>query len=161
MEQEFHRIKRLPPYVFAEVNEMKARARAAGEDIMDLGMGNPDSPTPAHIVEKLVETVNDPRTHRYSASKGIPGLRRAIANYYERRFNVAIDPDAEAIVTLGSKEGLANLASAVTSPGDVILVPIPATQYINLGSLLRCGGEKCSGCSGCGLSEGSRDCRHA
>ena len=136
MEQEFHRIKRLPPYVFAEVNEMKARARAAGEDIMDLGMGNPDSPTPAHIVEKLVETVNDPRTHRYSASKGIPGLRKAIAHYYERRFNVAIDPDSEAIVTLGSKEGLANLASAVTSPGDVILVPNPSYPIHQFGFII-------------------------
>ena len=105
MEQEFHRIKRLPPYVFAEVNEMKARARAAGEDIMDLGMGNPDSPTPAHIVEKLVETVNDPRTHRYSASKGIPGLRKAIAQYYERRFNVTIDPEFGSHRDAGFKGG--------------------------------------------------------
>ena len=136
MEQEFHRIKRLPPYVFAEVNEMKARARAAGEDIMDLGMGNPDSPTPTHIVEKLVETVNDPRTHRYSASKGIPGLRKAIAHYYERRFNVMIDPESEAIVTLGSKEGLANLASAVTSPGDVILVPNPSYPIHQFGFII-------------------------
>ena len=136
MEQEFHRIKRLPPYVFAEVNEMKARARAKGEDILDLGMGNPDSPTPPHIVEKLVETVNDPRTHRYSASKGIPGLRRAIAGYYERRFNVTIDPESEAIVTLGSKEGLANLASAVTSPGDVILVPNPSYPIHQFGFII-------------------------
>ena len=136
MEQEFHRIKRLPPYVFAEVNEMKARARAEGEDIMDLGMGNPDSPTPAHIVEKLVETVNDPRTHRYSASKGIPGLRKAIARYYERRFNVTIDPELETIVTLGSKEGLANLASAITSPGDVILVPNPSYPIHQFGFII-------------------------
>jgi len=136
MEQEFHRIKRLPPYVFAEVNEMKARARAAGEDIMDLGMGNPDSPTPPHIVEKLVETVNDPRTHRYSASRGIPGLRKAISGYYERRFNVTIDPDSEAIVTLGSKEGLANLASAITSPGDVILVPNPSYPIHQFGFII-------------------------
>ncbi|HET9149738.1 MAG TPA: LL-diaminopimelate aminotransferase [Alphaproteobacteria bacterium] len=126
MEQEFHRIKRLPPYVFAEVNAMKARARAAGDDIIDFGMGNPDQPTPSHIVEKLIETVRDPRTHRYSVSRGIPGLRRANAAYYKRRFNVDVDPDTETIVTLGSKEGLANLASAITSPGDVIVVPNPS-----------------------------------
>jgi alanine-synthesizing transaminase len=126
MEQEFHRIKRLPPYVFNEVNEMKAHARTAGEDIIDFGMGNPDQPTPRHIVDKMIEAVEDPRTHRYSASRGIPGLRKAFAAYYARRFNVNIDPDTEAIVTLGSKEGLANLASAITSPGDVILVPNPS-----------------------------------
>ena len=126
MEQEFHRIKRLPPYVFNEVNEMKAHARTAGKDIIDFGMGNPDQPTPRHIVDKMIEAVEDPRTHRYSASRGIPGLRKAFAAYYARRFNVNIDPDTEAIVTLGSKEGLANLASAITSPGDVILVPNPS-----------------------------------
>jgi len=126
METEFHRIKRLPPYVFAEVNTMKAKARAAGDDIIDLGMGNPDLPTPPHIVEKLVETVRNPRTHRYSTSRGIPGLRRAIASYYERRFGVSVDPEREAIATIGSKEGLANLAQAMTSPGDVILVPNPS-----------------------------------
>ena len=136
MEQEFHRIKRLPPYVFAEVNEMKARARTAGEDIIDLGMGNPDTPTPAHIVEKLIETVNDPRTHRYSASRGISGLRKAVAEYYERRFGVTIDPETEAIVTLGSKEGLANLASAITSPGDVILVPNPSYPIHQFGFII-------------------------
>jgi alanine-synthesizing transaminase len=126
MEQEFHRIRRLPPYVFAEVNAMKARARAAGEDIIDFGMGNPDSPTPKHIVEKLKEAVDDPKTHRYSVSKGIPGLRKALSAYYARRFNVDIDPETEAVVTLGSKEGLANLASAISSPGDVMLVPNPS-----------------------------------
>jgi alanine-synthesizing transaminase len=126
MDQEFHRIKRLPPYVFAEVNAMKARARAAGEDIIDFGMGNPDQPTPPHIVEKMIEAVKDPRTHRYSVSRGIPGLRRANAAYYKRRFNVDVDPESETIVTLGSKEGLANLASAITSPGDVIVVPNPS-----------------------------------
>jgi alanine-synthesizing transaminase len=126
MEQEFHRIKRLPPYVFNEVNGMKARARAAGEDIIDFGMGNPDQPTPSHIVDKMIETVKDPRTHRYSASRGVPGLRKAFVAYYARRFNVDIDADTEVIVTLGSKEGLANLASAITSPGDVILVPNPS-----------------------------------
>jgi alanine-synthesizing transaminase len=126
MEPEFHRIKRLPPYVFNEVNAMKARARAAGEDIIDFGMGNPDQPTPRHIVDKMIEVVEDPRTHRYSASRGIPGLRKAFSSYYKRRFNVEIDADKEAIVTLGSKEGLANLASAITTPGDVILVPNPS-----------------------------------
>lgn len=126
VQYEFSRIKRLPPYVFAEVNEMKARARAAGEDIIDFGMGNPDSATPAHIVDKLIETVKDPRTHRYSNSRGIPGLRRALADYYERRFNVSIDPETEAIVTIGSKEGLANLSQAIATPGDVFLVPDPS-----------------------------------
>ena len=123
---DFHRIRQLPPYVFAEVNQMKAEARAAGEDIIDFGMGNPDSPTPAHIVQKLVESAQNPRTHRYSTSRGIPGLRRANAAYYGRRFGVDIDPDTETIVTLGSKEGLANLASAITAPGDIILVPNPS-----------------------------------
>ena len=113
----------MPPYVFAEVNAAKASARAAAEDIVDLGMGNPDSPTPPHIVAKLVEAVQDPRTHRYSTSKGIPGLRRALANYYARRFGVPLDAETEVVVTLGSKEGLANLANAIASPGDTILVP--------------------------------------
>ena len=119
--EEFHRIKRLPPYVFAEVNRLKAEYRAEGVDIIDFGMGNPDMDTPSHIVEKLVETVRKPRTHRYSSSKGIPGLRRAQAGYYERRFGVTLNPETEVIATLGSKEGLANLAMAVTAPGDVIL----------------------------------------
>ena len=123
---QFHRIRRLPPYVFAEVNQMKAAARAAGRDIVDLGMGNPDGATPAHIVDKLVETVRDGRTHRYSSSKGIPGLRRALAGYYARRFGVKLDADHEVCVTLGSKEGLANLAQAITAPGDTILVPNPS-----------------------------------
>ncbi len=125
MDQEFYRLKRLPPYVFAEVNEMKARARAAGEDIIDFGMGNPDSPAPQHVIDKLIETVQDPRTHRYSTSRGIPGLRKAIAAYYDRRFGVDIDPERETIVTIGSKEGLVNLAQAITAPGDVVLVPNP------------------------------------
>ena len=124
--EEFYRISRLPPYVFAEVNAMKARARAEGKDILDFGLGNPDQPTPPHIVQKLIETVRDPRTHRYSTSRGIPGLRKALAGYYARRFGVELDPESEAIVTLGSKEGLANLASAISSPGDVILVPNPS-----------------------------------
>ena len=126
MSEEFYRIKRLPPYVFAEVNRLKARYRAEGMDIIDFGMGNPDMDTPAHIVEKLVETVRRPRTHRYSASKGIPGLRRAQAGYYARRFGVKLDPETEVIATLGSKEGLANLAMAITAPGDVMLVPNPS-----------------------------------
>ena len=126
METEFYRLKRLPPYVFAEVNAMKARARAAGDDIIDLGMGNPDQPTPSHIVDKLVEAARNPRAHRYSMSRGIPGLRKALAGYYQRRFQVDLDPESECIVTLGSKEGLANLASAITSPGDILLVPNPS-----------------------------------
>jgi alanine-synthesizing transaminase len=123
---DFHRIRRLPPYVFAEVNRLKAAARAGGRDVIDFGMGNPDLPSPPHVVQKLVEAVQDPRTHRYSNSRGIPGLRKAIAGYYARRFGVDLDPEREAIVTLGSKEGLANLAQAITSPGDVILVPNPS-----------------------------------
>lgn len=123
---DFYRIRRLPPYLFAEVNVMKAEARARGEDIIDFGMGNPDLPTPEHIVHKLVETVADPRTHRYSQSQGICGLRKAVAAYYDRRFGVGIDPASEAVVTLGSKEGLANLAQAITAPGDVVLVPNPS-----------------------------------
>ncbi len=126
MQTEFHRIKRLAPYVFAEVNAMKARARAAGDDIIDFGMGNPDQPPAPHIIEKLIEAAHNPRAHRYSASKGIPGLRKALVAYYERRFNVTLDPESEVVVTLGSKEGLANLASAITSPGDIILVPNPS-----------------------------------
>jgi len=133
---EFHRIRRLPPYVFAEVNQAKAQARAGGEDIIDLGMGNPDSPTPPHIVAKLVEAVQDPRTHRYSTSKGIPGLRRALAGYYARRFDVALDPETEVIATLGSKEGLANLAAAITSPGDTILVPNPSYPIHQFGFII-------------------------
>ncbi len=115
---------------------MKARARAAGDDIIDFGMGNPDTPAPAHVVDKLVETVHDPRTHRYSNSRGIPGLRKANANYYERRFGVAVDPETETIVTLGSKEGLANLTAAVTSPGDVILVPNPSYPIHQFGFII-------------------------
>ena len=136
MIDEFHRIKRLPPYVFAEVNAMKARARAAGDDIVDFGMGNPDSPTPQHIVDKLCETVQDPKTHRYSQSRGIPGLRRALAAYYDRRFGVDLDPEREVVVTLGSKEGLANLAMAITSPGDVVLVPNPSYPIHHFGFII-------------------------
>ncbi|MDR3524328.1 MAG: LL-diaminopimelate aminotransferase [Acetobacteraceae bacterium] len=136
MPEEFHRIRRLPPYVFAEVNKAKAAYRAAGEDIIDLGMGNPDSATPPHIVAKLVEAVQDPRTHRYSMSKGIPGLRKALANYYQRRFNVKLDPETEVVATLGSKEGLANLAAAITSPGDTILVPNPSYPIHQFGFII-------------------------
>ncbi len=123
---DFHKIRRLPPYVFEQVNRLKAQARAAGEDIIDFGMGNPDMPTPQHIVDKLVEVVRDPKTNRYSASKGIPGLRRAMAGYYQRRFGVTLNPETEVIATIGSKEGFANLAQAITAPGDVVLVPNPA-----------------------------------
>ncbi|MDX2290246.1 MAG: LL-diaminopimelate aminotransferase [Hyphomicrobiaceae bacterium] len=136
MIEEFHRIKRLPPYVFAEVNRMKAGARARGADIIDLGMGNPDLPTPQHIVEKLVETVAKPRTHRYSASKGIPGLRRAQAAYYERRFGVKLNPETEIVATLGSKEGFANMAQAITAPGDVILCPNPTYPIHEFGFII-------------------------
>ena len=125
-DDEFYRIKRLPPYVIAEVNAMRAAARASGEDIIDLGMGNPDLPPPAHVIDKLAEVARNPRAHRYSASKGISGLRKAQAGYYERRFGVELDPDSEVIVTLGSKEGLANLAQAITAPGDVVLAPNPS-----------------------------------
>lgn len=124
--EEFHRIKRLPPYVFEEVNRLKARLRAAGRDVIDFGMGNPDMPTPPHIIEKLVEAAQKPRTNRYSASKGVPGLRRSIARYYERRFGVRLNPDTEVIATLGSKEGFANLAQAMTAPGDIVIAPDPA-----------------------------------
>jgi alanine-synthesizing transaminase len=126
MSNEFHRIRRLPPYVFDEVNRLKAKLRAQGVDIIDFGMGNPDMPTPQHIVDKLIETVKKPKTHGYSASKGIIGLRRAMAAYYERRFGVTLNPDTEVVATLGSKEGFANLAQALTAPGDVIICPNPA-----------------------------------
>jgi alanine-synthesizing transaminase len=136
MTEEFHSIRRLPPYVFAQVNNAKERARGEGRDIIDLGMGNPDQPTPPHIVQKLIETVQDPRTHRYSASKGIPGLRRALAGYYARRFGVHLNPETEVIATLGSKEGLANLAHAITSPGDTILVPNPSYPIHQFGFII-------------------------
>ncbi|RKK03712.1 LL-diaminopimelate aminotransferase [Pseudoroseomonas wenyumeiae] len=136
MTEEFHRIRRLPPYVFAEVNQAKAKARAAAEDIVDLGMGNPDSPTPPHIVAKLIEAVQNPDTHGYSASKGIPGLRRALAGYYQRRFGVELNPENEVVATLGSKEGLANLASAISSPGDTILVPNPSYPIHQFGFII-------------------------
>ena len=126
MNEDFPRIKRLPPYVFNIVNQLKSAARARGEDIIDFGMGNPDQPTPQHIVDKLVEASQRPDTHRYSLSRGIPRLRRAICNWYKHRFDVDLDPEAEAIVTIGSKEGLAHLALATMGPGDAVLVPNPA-----------------------------------
>jgi alanine-synthesizing transaminase len=134
--EDFHRVKRLPPYVFAEVNRLKAAARARGADIIDLGMGNPDMPTPQHIVDKLVETVAKPRTNRYSASKGIPGLRKAQAAYYARRFGVRLDPETQVVATLGSKEGFANMAQAITAPGDVILVPSPTYPIHEFGFII-------------------------
>ena len=134
--EEFHRIRRLPPYVFEQVNRAKAAARNAGADIVDLGMGNPDLPTPAHVIEKLKETVGRPRTDRYSASKGIPGLRRAQAAYYARRFGVKLNPDTQIVATLGSKEGFANVAQAITAPGDVVLVPNPSYPIHAFGFLM-------------------------
>ena len=136
MTSDFHRIKRLPPYVFEEVNRLKAKARAAGDDIIDFGMGNPDMPTPKHIVDKLIETMSNPRTNRYSSSRGIPGLRKAMAAYYARRFGVKLDPEREIIATIGSKEGFANLAQAVTAPGDTILVPNPSYPIHAFGFIL-------------------------
>ena len=136
MSEEFYRIKRLPPYVFAEVNAMKAEARARGEDIIDLGMGNPDGMPAKHVIDKLCETANDPTAHRYSASKGIKGLRKAQAAYYKRRFDVNLDPESEVIVTLGSKEGLANLAQAITAPGDVVLAPNPSYPIHTFGFII-------------------------
>ena len=126
MTHDFHRIRRLPPYVFEQVNRIKAGLRAKGVDIIDFGMGNPDMPTPKHIVDKLVETARDPKSGRYSASKGIPGLRKAMAGYYDRRYGVKLNPDTEVIATMGSKEGFANLAQAITAPGDVVICPNPA-----------------------------------
>jgi alanine-synthesizing transaminase len=136
MSEDFHRIRRLPPYVFEHINPIKARARAQGVDVIDLGMGNPDLPTPQHIVDKLKETVKDPRTHRYSASKGIPGLRKAQASYYGRRFGVKLNPDTQVVATLGSKEGFANMAQAITAPGDVVLVPNPTYPIHSFGFIM-------------------------
>lgn len=133
---QFHKIRRLPPYVFEQVNRNAAALRASGADIIDLGMGNPDLPTPPHIVEKLVETARKPKTNRYSSSKGIPGLRRALANYYKRRFGVTLDPDREVVATMGSKEGFANLAQALAAPGDVILSPNPSYPIHSFGFIM-------------------------
>jgi alanine-synthesizing transaminase len=136
MTEEFYRIRRLPPYVFAEVNAMKAAARASGVDVVDLGMGNPDGAPPQHVIDKLCEVAAKPNAHRYSASRGIPGLRKAQAAYYQRRFAVTLDPDKEVIVTLGSKEGLANLAQAITAPGDVVLAPNPSYPIHTFGFII-------------------------
>src|SRR5271165_917203 len=133
---DFHRVRRLPPYVFEQVNKLKAKARAGGADIVDLGMGNPDLPAPKHVIDKLVETVGKPRTDRYSASKGIAGLRRAQAGYYVRRFGVKLDPETQVVATLGSKEGFANMAQAITAPGDVVLVPNPSYPIHAFGFLM-------------------------
>jgi alanine-synthesizing transaminase len=134
--EEFHRIRRLPPYVFEQVNRAKAAARNAGADIIDLGMGNPDLPAPDHVIEKLKETVGRPRTDRYSASKGIAGLRRAQAAYYARRFGVKLNAENQIVTTLGSKEGFANVAQAITAPGDVVLVPDPSYPIHAFGFLM-------------------------
>src|SRR6187397_3369414 len=134
--EEFYRIKRLPPYVFETVNRAKAVARNAGADIVDLGMGNPDLPAPAHVIEKMKETLGKARTDRYSSSKGIPGLRRAQAAYYARRFGVKLNPDTQIVATLGSKEGFANVAQAITAPGDVILSPNPSYPIHQFGFLM-------------------------
>ncbi len=138
--EEFHRIKRLPPYVFNIVTELKATARKRGEDIIDFGMGNPDQPTPQHVVDKLIESAQNPRNHRYSASRGIYKLRLAIADWYKRRYDVDIDPDTEAIATIGSKEGIAHLALAIIGPGDVVFVPNP-TYPIHTYAAIIAGGD--------------------
>jgi len=136
MEDEFYRMKRLPPYVIAEVNAMRHAARQAGKDIIDLGMGNPDLPPPQHVIDKLCEVARDPDAHGYSQSAGIPGLRKAQADYYARRFGVDLDPNKEVVVTLGSKEGLASLATAITAPGDTILAPNPCYPIHTFGFII-------------------------
>ena len=136
MNTDFHKIRRLPPYVFEQVNRTKAALRAEGADIIDLGMGNPDLPTPKHIVDKLCETARKPDVNGYSASRGIPGLRRAVTDYYKRRFGVTLDKNREVIVTLGSKEGFANLAQAISAPGDVILSPDPSYPLHSFGFII-------------------------
>src|SRR5882757_89017 len=134
--EEFYRIRRLPPYVFEEVNKAKAKARNGGADIIDLGMGNPDLPAPAHVIEKMKETLGKSRTDRYSASRGIDKLRLAQANYYDRRFGVKLNPNTQVVTTLGSKEGFANVAQAITAPGDVVLVPNPSYPIHAFGFLM-------------------------
>jgi alanine-synthesizing transaminase len=136
MEDEFYRMKRLPPYVIAEVNAMRHAARQSGKDIIDLGMGNPDLPPPQHVIDKLVEVALKPSAHGYSQSKGIPGLRRAQAGYYAKRFGVEVDPEREVVVTMGSKEGLASLATAITAPGDVVLAPNPSYPIHTFGFII-------------------------
>lgn len=136
MSDEFYRIKRLPPYVIAEVNAMRHAARQAGRDVIDLGMGNPDHPPPQHIVDKLCEVAQKPSAHGYSQSKGIPGLRKAQAKYYQSRFGVELDPETEVVVTMGSKEGLSSMATAITAPGDVILAPSPSYPIHTFGFII-------------------------
>jgi len=136
MDEQFYRMKRLPPYVIAEVNSMRHAARQEGQDIIDLGMGNPDQPPPQHVIDKLCEVAAKPDAHGYSQSKGIPGLRRAQANYYERRFGVDLDPETEVVVTMGSKEGLGSLATAITAPGDVVLAPNPSYPIHTFGFII-------------------------
>ena len=136
MSDDFYRIKRLPPYVIAEVNALRHAARQAGRDIIDLGMGNPDQPPPQHVIDKLCEVARKPNAHGYSQSKGIPGLRRAQASYYQRRFGVELDPQSEIVVTMGSKEGLASLATAITAPGDVVLAPSPSYPIHTFGFII-------------------------
>ncbi|MXP15625.1 LL-diaminopimelate aminotransferase [Altererythrobacter confluentis] len=136
MDTDFYRMKRLPPYVIAEVNGLRHAARREGRDIIDLGMGNPDQPPPAHVIEKLCEVARKPSAHGYSQSRGIPGLRRAQANYYGRRFGVDLDPETEVVVTMGSKEGLASLANAITAPGDVVLAPNPSYPIHTFGFII-------------------------
>lgn len=136
MDEQFYRMKRLPPYVIAEVNAMRHAARQAGQDIVDLGMGNPDQPPPQHVIDKLCEVAAKPNAHGYSQSKGIPGLRRAQANYYGQRFGVDLDPETEVVVTMGSKEGLASLATAITAPGDVVLAPNPSYPIHTFGFII-------------------------
>ncbi|BDI61952.1 LL-diaminopimelate aminotransferase [Qipengyuania nanhaisediminis] len=136
MDDQFYRMKRLPPYVIAEVNAMRHAARQAGEDIIDLGMGNPDQPPPQHVIDKLCEVAAKPSAHGYSQSRGIPGLRRAQANYYGRRFGVDLDPETEVVVTMGSKEGLGSLATAITAPGDVVLAPNPSYPIHTFGFMI-------------------------
>ena len=134
--KEFHKIRRLPPYVFEQVNRKAASLRAEGADVVNLSMGNPDIPTPPHIVDKLIETARKPNVHGYSSSRGIPGLRRAVRDYYERRWDVGLDMDREIIVTLGSKEGFANLAQAISAPGDIILAPDPSYPLHHFGFII-------------------------
>ena len=136
MQTDFYRIKRLPPYVIAEVNAMRHAARQSGRDIIDLGMGNPDQPPPPHVIEKLCEVAQKPSAHGYSQSRGIPGLRRAQANYYGKRFGVDLDPETEVVVTMGSKEGLSSLATAITAPGDVVLAPSPSYPIHTFGFII-------------------------
>ena len=136
MPDEFYRLSLLPPYVIAEVTAMRAAARREGRDVIDLGMGNPDLPPPQHVIDKLIEVASKPDAHGYSQSKGIPGLRRAQANYYGNRFNVDLDPETEVVVTMGSKEGLASLATAITAPGDVVLAPDPSYPIHTFGFIM-------------------------